>query len=304
MSAQSGILPPPGRYARFLVLRQRDPDAEVLRYGLQQFAVTRHRLQTQAPEAQLSSVVAFGPDLWRRLQHDIPAGLHTLAPISGAFEMPAVPADVLIHIHSERFDLCFELAQALLAALGDAVEVLDERACFRFRDGRDLTGFIDGTENPQTLEERANAALITDSEYSGGSFVFAQRYVHHLDKWHRLKVDAQEQVIGRTKLESIELDDDSQPKNSHVSRTIIEENGEERKILRHSLPYGDAAGEQGLFFIAYTQDLSIIDRMLSRMFGDSGDGISDRLLNFVTPVDGAYFFAPSEELLAEVVGEA
>lgn len=108
--------------------------------------------------------------------------------------------------------------------------------------------------------------------------------------------------MGRTKLESIELDDDVKPENAHVARTVVEdEEGEEMEILRHSLPYGDGRGDQGLFFIAYTKDLSIIDAMLKRMFGTSGDGIHDRLLHFVTPLDGAYYFAPSEELLEEIL---
>ena len=38
------------------------------------------------------------------------------------------------------------------------------------------------------------------------------------------------------------------------------------KSSRHSLPYGDGKGEQGLFFVAYTNDLNIIDAMLQRMF--------------------------------------
>ena len=175
---------------------------------------------------------------------------------------------------------------------------------FRYRDGRDLTGFIDGTENPQFPDDRAETALMTEGAgaFADGSFIFAQRYAHNLDKWKKLKVDAQELVMGRTKLESIELDDEVKPENSHVARTVVEDNeGEELAILRHSLPYGDGRGDQGLFFIAYTNDLSIIDSMLLRMFGTSGDGIHDRLLHFVTPMDGAYYFAPSEELLEEVL---
>ena len=118
----------------------------------------------------------------------------------------------------------------------------------------------------------------------------------------KLKVDAQEQVMGRTKLESIELEDKVKPANAHIARTVVEdEEGEEMEILRHSLPYGDGRGDQGLFFIAYTKDLKIIDAMLVRMFGTSGDGIHDRLLHFVTPMDGAYYFAPSEELLEDVL---
>ena len=218
--------------------------------------------------------------------------------------MPVVPADVLIHIAAQRTDICFALSQAFFDGIQDKVEVLDERVCFRNFDGRDLTGFIDGTENPQFPDDRAETALLSEEAgiFADGSFVFAQRYAHNLDKWKKLKVDAQEHVIGRTKLESIELDENEQPENSHVSRTVVEDDeGEELAILRHSLPYGDGRGDQGLFFIAYTNDLSIIDSMLVRMFGTSGDGIHDRLLHFVTPMDGAYYFAPSEELLEEIL---
>ncbi|MGH8492959.1 MAG: Dyp-type peroxidase [Moraxellaceae bacterium] len=303
MHAQSGILPLPSRFARFLVLRRNDLALDDIKSALRELAVTRRRLQTQDPAAGLTTALAFGGELWRELQGPLPSGWHELSALQGKFSMPAASADLFVHIHSERFDLCYELAQVLMARFAGQVQVLEECAGFRYLDSRDLTGFIDGTENPQTPEERAEAALLTEGEFAGGSFVFAQRYVHHLDKWHRLGVDAQEQVIGRSKLESIELDEAVMPENSHVSRNVIEEDGEELAILRHSLPYGDAGSEHGLFFLAYTHDLSIIDRMLARMFGTTDDGISDRLLNFVTPVGGAYFFAPSEEMLVTVVGE-
>jgi putative iron-dependent peroxidase len=307
MTAQSGILPPASPHARFLLLRLRDLSLNALKTALQHLEVTRHRLQTQDPDAALATVVGFGPELWQQLQGRQLSGFSALfsalQPIAGKFTMPAPGGDLLLHVRSERPDFCFEICQLFMASLAGKVEVLEECAGFRYMDGRDLTGFIDGTENPQLPEERAEAALIADGEYAGGSFVFAQRYVHHLDKWHRLTVDAQEQVIGRSKLESIELDAERMPENSHVSRNVIEEDGEELAILRHSLPYGDAGSEHGLFFIAYTRDLSIIDRMLARMFGTTEDGSSDRLLNFVTPVGGAYFFAPSESVLHAVVGE-
>lgn len=304
MTAQSGILPLPSRYARFLVLRNRSLSADVLKQALQTFDVTRRRLQTQDNEAALSTVVAFSPALWQSLGGKTPESYHALQPLTGKFSMPAEAADLMLHIHSERFDLCFELAQVFLAAIGSHVTVLEECAGFRYMDSRDLTGFIDGTENPQEPHGRAEAALIAEGDFQDGSFVFTQRYVHHLDKWHRLKVDAQEHVIGRTKLESIELDDEVKPDNAHIARAVIEEDGEELEILRHSMPYGEASGEHGLFFIAYTHDLSIIDRMLARMFGTTEDGLSDRLLNFVTPIGGAYFYAPSEPQWHEVIGSA
>jgi putative iron-dependent peroxidase len=302
MSSQSAILAPDSAHSRFLVLKGRNLDLAVLRAALARFAVTRRRLQTQDGAAALVSAIGFGPALWRGLAGEAPAGLHELAPLEGAFRMPAPGGDILVHINSQRVDFCFELAQSFLHDLTGQVEVLEEQAGFRYLDNRDLTGFIDGTENPHEPDGRADAALIPDGEFAGGSFAFAQRYVHDMGKWQRLKVEAQEQVIGRTKLDSEELPEDRLPANSHVARNIIEEDGEELQILRHSMPYGSAGGERGLFFLAYTRDLSIIDRMLANMFGTAGDGLSDRLLNFVTPVGGGYFFVPSETRLQQLAG--
>lgn len=304
MTAQSVILPLPSDHARFIVLNLGNLSVEGLKKQLQALLTTRDRLITQHPNAQIKTGVAFGAALWKQLYTQTPEGFKTLEPIHGAFHMPAVPADVLVHIASTRADICFALSQAFFEGIQDQVEVLDERVCFRYFDGRDITGFIDGTENPQFPDDRAETALLGDEHtiFTDGSFVFAQRYAHDLEKWKKLKVDAQEQVMGRTKLESIELDDDVKPDNAHVARTVVEDDeGEELEILRHSLPYGDGKGDQGLFFIAYTKDLSRIDQMLERMFGTSGDGIHDRLLHFVTPLDGAYYFAPSEEVLEGVV---
>ena len=304
MTAQSVILPLPSHHARFIVLNLKDLSIETLKEQLNDLLSTRDRLITQHPDAEIKTSIAFGPELWVKLYNTTPDGFKQLAPIHGNFEMPVVPADVLIHIASARADLCFALSQSFFEGIQDQVEVLDERVCFRYLDGRDLTGFIDGTENPQFTDDRDEVALLGEEAgiFADGSFVFAQRYVHNLENWKKLKVDAQEHVIGRTKLESIELDDDVKPDNAHITRAVIEDDeGEELEILRHSLPYGDGQGEQGLFFIAYTKDLTRIDKMLVRMFGTSGDGIHDRLLHFVTAVDGAYFFAPSEGVLGEVL---
>lgn len=302
MSVQSAVLAPSAAHSRFLVLKRRDLALPALRQALHRFAVTRRRLQTQDASAGLVTAIGFGPGLWRELHGEVPSGLRELAPLDGAFHMPAPGGDLLLHINSARVDFCFELAQSFLDEVRAGVEVLEEQAGFRYLDNRDLTGFIDGTENPHEPDGRAEAALIPGGEFAGGSFAFAQRYVHDLEKWHRLKVEAQEQVIGRTKLDSVELDDEVMPANSHVARNVIEEDGEELQILRHSMPYGSASGERGLFFLAYTRDLSIIDRMLANMFGTAGDGLSDRLLHFVTAVGGGYFFVPSESLLDRVAG--
>lgn len=304
MTAQSVILPLPSDHARFIVLNLKDLSIEQLKQQLNALLNTRDRLITQHSKAEIKTAIAFGAKLWSQLYTTSPSGLKTLTTIDGAFTMPAIEADVFIHIASTRSDICFALSQAFFEGVQEQIHVLDERVCFKNFDSRDLTGFIDGTENPQFKDDRAEVALLaeTENEFADGSFIFAQRYVHDLEKWKQLKVDAQEHVIGRTKLESIELDDDIKPENAHVARTVAEDkDGEEMEILRHSLPYGDGRGDQGLFFVAYTHNLTIIDTMLERMFGTTNDGIHDRLLHFVRPVDGAYFFAPSDELLNQII---
>lgn len=304
MTAQSVILPLPSEHARFIVLTLKDLSLAELKQQIEALLATRDLLISQHPDAQIKTAIAFGPELWSKLHATTPTGFKQLDPQHGAFNMPVVPADVFIHIASSRTDLCFALSQAFFTGIQNKVNVLDERACFRYLDSRDLTGFIDGTENPQFPDDRAEVALLPEQNgiFADGSFIFAQRYVHNLAKWQQLKVDSQEQVIGRTKLESIELEDDVKPENAHVARTVVEDaDGEEMEILRHSLPYGDGQGEQGLFFVAYTHDLSIIDAMLKRMFGTAGDAIHDRLLHFTTAVDGAYYFAPSNELLEQIL---
>jgi len=303
MSAQSGILPAISAHARFVVINLRELPLDSLKRQVQLLESTRERLRGQHVEAGLVSVLAFGPALWLNLRNRAPKDLHPLVPIRGKQTMPATGGDVFLHVHSQRADLCFALVHAFLAPIISEVEVLEDVTGFRYLDSRDLTGFIDGTENPVNGAERARAALIgrEDHNFAGGSYVFTQRYVHHLDKWQHLKVDAQEHVFGRSKLDSIEMDDEVKPENAHIARVVIEEDGEELQIVRHSLPYGNST-EAGTFFVAYTRSTTIIDRMLARMYGTTDDGLHDRLLHFTTPVSGAYFFAPPQEMLESVAG--
>lgn len=183
MSAQSVILPLPSDHARFIVLRLKDLTIDELKNQLNALFEARDRLITQHSDAQIKTAVAFGPELWKQLYSQTPVGFKQLEPEQGAFNMPAVPADVLIHIASMRSDICFALSQAFFEGIKDKVEVLDERVCFRYFDGRDITGFIDGTENPQFPDDRAETALLPESAgiFADGSFIFAQRYAHDLE---------------------------------------------------------------------------------------------------------------------------
>ncbi|PHM54928.1 formate acetyltransferase [Xenorhabdus hominickii] len=168
---------------------------------------------------------------------------------------------MFIQIQSLHHDINFSLAQAALFAFDGVIQVEEEIHGFRWIEERDLSGFIDGTENPKG-SECAEVALISEGHDQDGSYVLVQRYEHNLNKWQRFSDEEQEKMIGRTKKESIELEEHVRNKISHVSRVVIEENGEELAILRRSLPYGTASGKHGLFFIAYCACLHNIEQQL------------------------------------------
>ena len=179
-------------------------------------------------EASLSCVVGFGSDAWDRLfGQPRPAELHPFGEIrAGARHAVSTPGDLLFHIRAKRMDLCFELATQFMARLGNAVSPVDEVQGFRYFDDRDLLGFVDGTENPRGAAV-ADAVLIgdEDSEFASGSYVIVQKYLHDLGTWNALSTEAQERIIGRTKLSDIELDDAVKPTSAHNALTTIVEDG-------------------------------------------------------------------------------
>jgi putative iron-dependent peroxidase len=300
---QPGILPEPSAHARFVVLRASDPLAAAKAAG--GIPGLTAKLSALDEGARLCCTVGLGPELWDRISPGKrPAKLAQFAPLgSGTLFAPSSGGDVLLHILSRRVDLNYELAARAHAAFGGSVSVMDDVTGFRYLDGRDLTGFLDGTENPKGRKARAEAALIgkEDPDFAGGSYVFTQRYVHDLARFAQIPLAEQEGAVGRRKRDSKELSDKKKPATSHVSRVVIEENGEELEILRHSFPYGNLA-ESGLFFIAYTRDLEIPQKMLRRMYGLAEDGLHDQLMEFTKAVSGAHFFAPSLKLLKSLAG--
>ena len=165
-------------------------------------------------------------------------------------------------------------------------------------------GFVDGTENPRG-EAAIDAVLVgeEDPAFAGGSYVIVQKYLHDLDGWNALSTEAQERIIGRTKLSDIELDDSVKPTSAHSALTTIVEDGKEIKILRDNMPFGRAAhGEFGTYFIGYSRSPHTIEQMLENMFVGRPPGNYDRLLDFSRAVTGNLFFAPSLTFL-EAIGE-
>jgi porphyrinogen peroxidase len=299
---QAGIIPAPSPNALFLVLRVLDPpsNGRAVAQVMAGVPALVEKVGVVDPRAKLVGTVGFGSSFWDVISpNKRPSGLHSFKAVEGGpLRAPSTGGDVLLHVLSKRHDLNFELAMRLRAQLGDMVVVMDEVHGFQYLDSRDLTGFIDGTENPSGAKDRAQVALIGDEEkaFAGGSYVFTQRYVHNLKKWATVPTAEQEKAIGRKKKDSTELSAKAKPPTAHISRVVMEENGEELEIVRHSFPYGTVS-EAGLFFIAYSKTLDIPEKMLSRMLGTSGDGLHDHLMDYTQAVSGATFFAPSLEVL-------
>ena len=287
---QSGILLEHRRFAIWLEARITG-DLDAVRQGSKTLLQQLDVLQQKFSDAGLGAVIAFGDALWRDLQgQDSAPELKAFAPLVKGIA-PATQRDLLIHIQSLRHDVNFSLAQAALAAFADAVNIEEETHGFRWVEERDLSGFVDGTENPQG-EARQQVAIIAEGPDAGGSYVFTQRWEHNLKLWNRMAVDKQEAIIGRTKVDNEELPGDQRPATSHLSRVDLKEEGKGLKILRQSLPYGTASGPHGLYFISYCNRLYNIEQQLLSMFGER-DGKMDAMLRFTKPVTGSYFFAPS-----------
>jgi porphyrinogen peroxidase len=255
-------------------------------------------------EAGLSCVMGFGSEVWDRLfGSPRPAKLHSFREIrAGTRHAVSTPGDLLFHIRAKRMDLCFELATQIMARLGDAVAPADEVQGFRYFDDRDLLGFVDGTENPRG-EEVIDAVLIgeEDAPFAGGSYVIVQKYLHDLDGWNALPTEAQERIIGRTKLSDIELDDSVKPTSAHSALNTIVEDGKEVKILRDNMPFGRPAhGEFGTYFIGYSRSPGTIEQMLENMFVGRPPGNYDRILDFSRAVTGNLFFVPTKTFLEGV----
>jgi putative iron-dependent peroxidase len=258
---------------------------------------------------RLSCIAGIGRDLWDRLRSERrPQELKPFAPIRGTVHAaPSTPGDLLFHIRSERPDLCFEFERILLDSLGAGVTVVDEVSGFRYFDARDLLGFVDGTANPTGLDLPASALVgDEDPDFAGGSYVVVQKYLHDLNAWGRISTHLQEEIIGRTKIDNIEIDDDGAARKSHKSlATIVDEDGTEYDILRDNMPFGRPGQQEfGTYFIGYSRYLWVIEKMLQRMYVGDPPGAYDRLLDFSTPHTGTTFFAPARSMLQTLVQAA
>ena len=295
---------PLSRYAVFLVVNIAEGDAALatVRAVLGDPGALVRTVGFRDLDGHLSCNIGIGSTAWDRLGiTPRPAQLRPFAAIQGvAHNAPSTPGDLLFHIRAERDDLCFEFEKLLLDKLGDAVTVVDEVQGFRYFEARDLLGFVDGTENP-TGRAMLDSALVgaEDAAFTGGSYVVVQKYLHDLTAWAALGTSEQEAIIGRTKIDNVELElaDGARPSHKDLN-TITDPDGTEHDILRDNMPFGrPGQAEFGTYFIGYAGQLWVIERMLQRMFQGAPPGQYDRILDVSTAVTGTTFFVPTMAVL-------
>jgi putative iron-dependent peroxidase len=234
-------------------------------------------------------VAGFRPELWRdRAGAAAPAELDGFnAPVVGpdGFTMPATQHDVLLWLAGSAYDVVFDEARGAIRDLAPLAQISHETSSWPYRHDRDLTGFVDGTENPSLATAPDVALVAPGTPGAGGSVLLLQRWAHDAAAWEGLPTAAQEGAMGRTKADSVELDD--RPESSHVARTDQDDFGH---IFRRNMPYGTVTAH-GTMFVGLAAAQQPLARMLSSMAGS--DGPRDEITRYTTPETGAYYFVPA-----------
>ncbi len=244
-------------------------------------------------------VAGFRPELWARVAPDAtPVGVtgfdeHIVGP---GGTLPATQHDIVIWLSGSGYDVVFDLSRTVVMTLAPVASLMHEMVGWPYHHDLDLTGFIDGTENP-TIVEAMDVALVPDGQPGeGGSVLLLQQWEHDAIGWERLPVAEQEAIIGRRKSDSVELD--PRPPESHVARTDQELFG---KIFRRNIAYGTLA-RHGTIFVGFSRDQAILRSMLESMIGAGGTE-PDRLTSVTRARTGAYYVIPSGDRLARVAAD-
>ena len=299
---QFGICAEPNLHGTYLLFNVLEDKTPYIREALSRLPALFDMYADRFSEANLIGVVAIGANYWDEFNPESRPKL--LAPFPEmACEDRIAPSnniDLYIEIRSDRQDTNHIVSTKVCDLLADSVELIEQVQSFRFLDGRDLTGFVDGTENPQG-QQRRKVALVSeeqDAEFSSGSYLHIQRYRHNLTLWNTIEQHKQEDVFGRTKMDNIEYSSQDKPHTAHTKRANLKnEAGETIELLRQSMPYGDMK-KKGLFFVSYCSTPKSFEILLESMiFGDE-QGNFDHLLKYTEAETGAAFFAPSLNFLS------
>ena len=241
-------------------------------------------------------VTGIRPELWASVapEHAPRHAASFEAPVVGpdGYTMPATQHDLMMWVAGASYDVVFDVSLALVDALRGTAVLADETVGWSYHRDLDLTGFIDGTENPSLAAAPAMVLIPDGAPGAGGTVLLLQKWEHDAESWMRLPDVEQERVIGRTKLDSIELDD--RPDTSHAARTDQDQFGH---IFRRNTPYGSVL-KHGTMFVGFSAARRPLHAMLESMAGAGGE--RDALTFYATPLTGAYYVVPALDDLATV----
>lgn len=297
-----------GKNVSFVVLKLKRENLATDQEAIAEFAdrsqAIERSMMIRAADANLKVSIGFSRTAWDYLFPNaaVPKQLETYTTLTGPeYSMPASEGDIFLHVRAGDEAVVYEVVRQFMVFLEPIATVLDETKGFRYFEGRAIIGFIDGTEAPAEFEA-ADYALVgeEDPEYINGSYAFAQKWLHDMDFWGKMKTEEQEKAVGRHKFDDLELEDDEKFHNAHNVAAKIEVDGEEQKIVRMNVPFSDpATGKTGTYFIGYSRYWSVTKAMLQQMVD-----MSDFLLTFSTIQSGQLFFIPSRDTLGEIADGA
>lgn len=273
---QPAVLLAPAAHGRSLTLSRRieaEPKAALL------------RLVDGLPPAW--AAIGIGAPLVRALGREIP-GLRPFPSLAAAVDIPATQGDVWIALRGDTRGEVFDRAAALDAVIDGDFEIADAMDTFVYAEGRDLTGYEDGTANPAGEDAIAVALCGADTPFPRASFAAVQRWRHDLARFNRHDRAERDAIIGRRFEDNAEIDD--APESSHVKRTAQELYEPEAFMMRRSMPWATPQA-CGLEFVSYCRTLDAFERMLRHMAG-LDDGIVDALFGFSRPITGGYYWCP------------
>ena len=278
-SAQPGILLPPPNHARYLAfsLGDRSSLAERL-LALRDWADGE------------KTVVGFGQSLIGALDAVIP-GMKSFPLLTApGLKINPAPEALWVWLRGDDRGEILHRSRRITQSLSPAFVLQENWDAFKYAEGRDLSGYEDGTENP-TDEDASKAAIIGIEQptLTGSSFVATQRWIHNFERFEAMPGETQDNTIGRRQSDNEELDD--APPSAHVKRTAQESFSPEAFVLRRSMPWVDG-NNGGLMFVAFGHSFYAFEAQLRRMIGEE-DGVVDALFNFTQPVSGAYFWCPA-----------